>query len=71
MSTMNAIHIRPIDSANKEIKLLKLLVSQLSEELKEIHNDLRPLQIDLEKRINVESSKDKECVIESNSWWWA
>jgi len=64
------VSMKPIDSANKEIKLLKMLVTQLSEELKEVHNDIRPLQLDLEKRIKIDKEKDTECVIESSSWWW-
>tara|TARA_R110000803_G_scaffold81271_2_gene147195 strand:- start:21 stop:242 length:222 start_codon:yes stop_codon:yes gene_type:complete len=62
---------KPIDIAMKEIKSLKILVRELSEELKEIHNDLRPLQNDLGKRIKIEQIKDSDCVIENSSWWWS
>ena len=62
---------KPIDIAMKEIKSLKILVRELSEELKEIHNDLRPLQNDLGKRIKIDQIKDSDCVIENSSWWWS
>lgn len=62
---------KPIDLALEEINMLKLLVKKLSEELKEIHNDLRPLQNDLGKRIKLDQIKDSECVIENSSWWWS
>tara|TARA_R110002167_G_scaffold318832_2_gene524534 strand:- start:839 stop:1060 length:222 start_codon:yes stop_codon:yes gene_type:complete len=61
---------KPIDIAMEEITKLKFLVKELSEELKEVHNDLRPLQNDLGKRIKIDQIKDSECVIENSSWWW-
>tara|TARA_R110000764_G_scaffold202876_1_gene288120 strand:- start:262 stop:486 length:225 start_codon:yes stop_codon:yes gene_type:complete len=62
---------KPIDIAMEEITKLKFLVKELSEELKEVHNDLRPLQNDLGKRIKIDQIKDSDCVIENSSWWWS
>ena len=62
---------KPIDIAMEEITKLKFLVKELSEELKEVHNDLRPLQNDLGERIKIEQIKDKDYVVENSSWWWS
>tara|TARA_R110002012_G_scaffold317482_1_gene533930 strand:+ start:162 stop:395 length:234 start_codon:yes stop_codon:yes gene_type:complete len=65
-----SLPVKPIDKANKEIKLLKQLVKELREEIKELNNDIRPLQIDLENRILIENKKDKEYDVIEKSWWW-
>jgi len=53
---------KPIDVAMDEIKNLKKVIVEL-------RNEIKPLQEDLEKRIEEEKKKDAELVVVNNSWW--
>jgi len=53
---------KPIDVAMDEIKIHKKAIIEL-------HKEIKPLQEDLEKRIEEEKKKDAELVVVNNSWW--
>jgi len=53
---------KPIDVAMDEIRVLKKAILEL-------RNEIKPLQEDLEKRIEEENKKDAELVVVNNSWW--
>tara|TARA_R100001463_G_scaffold122502_2_gene178990 strand:+ start:332 stop:553 length:222 start_codon:yes stop_codon:yes gene_type:complete len=61
---------RPIDVANDEIKALKKTIVQMRSEMILLKNQLKPVREEYLKRLADEVEKEKDMVIENNSWWW-
>jgi cell division protein FtsB len=61
---------RPIDIANDEIRNLKKEIFKLKSEITTIKTHINPMRDEYLKKKADEETKDKECVIESKSWWW-
>jgi len=70
MGKDNPLAKKPIDVANDEIRNLKKQVAILRSELTLIKSHIKLIRDDYHKRMADEEQKDKECVIESRSWWW-
>ena len=60
---------RPIDVANDEIKALKKTIVQMRSEMILLKNQLKPVREEYLKRLADEVEKEKDMVIENNSWW--
>ena len=61
---------RPIDVASDEIRNLKKEIFKLKSEITTIKTHINPMRDEYLKKKADEETKDKECVIESKSWWW-
>lgn len=70
MGKDNPLAKKPIDVANDEIRNLKKQLAILRSELTLIKSHMKLIRDDYHKRMADEEQKDKECVIESRSWWW-
>ena len=71
MPERNPFVPRPIDIANDEIRVLKRTILEMRSDMIRMKSELKPLRTEYLKRKADEEQKDKECVVENNSWWFS